>query len=216
MPRLLFATITAILIMSACGDPSGITVSESSPKPAESTKEKTIKQYSAYPEMTIDVNKLYVAIITTNLGEITFELLPDEAPLAVNNFVFLARDGYYDGVLFHRVIPGFMAQSGDPTGLGTGGPGYTFDIETPQRPYLRGSLAMANRSAPNTNGSQFFIVFTDLTGRLNPGFSLFGQMTEGEESLAKIEAVPVGASAQGEQSKPLEEILITSIEIREK
>jgi cyclophilin family peptidyl-prolyl cis-trans isomerase len=138
-------------------------------------------------------------------------------PLAVNNFVVLARNRYYDGVVAHRLIPGFMVQSGDPTGLGTGGPGYSFAIESPQRPYIRGSLAMANTGRPNSNGSQFFIVFDDLTalGRLSPDYSLFGQMVAGEDTLATIEAVPVGRARSGETSMPQETITITSIEIRE-
>ena len=110
-----------------------------------------------------------------------------------------------------------MVQSGDPTGLGTGGPGYSFAIESPQRPYIRGSLAMANTGRPNSNGSQFFIVFDDLTalGRLSPDYSLFGQMVAGEDTLATIEAVPVGRARSGETSMPQETITITSIEIRE-
>ncbi|MCY3782523.1 MAG: peptidylprolyl isomerase [Chloroflexi bacterium] len=167
--------------------------------------------------MQIDSEESYTAVVTTNLGQMTFELLPAEAPLAVNNFVVLARNRYYDGVVFHRLIPRFMAQSGDPTGLGTGGPGYTFAIEPPQRPYVRGSLAMANTGRPHSNGSQFFIVFDDLTalGRLSPDYSLFGQMVEGEDTLAKIEAVPVGVAGTGERSRPQETITITSIEIHE-
>ena len=173
--------------------------------------------YDAYPDMQIDAEGSYSAVVTTNLGQMTFELLPGEAPLAVNNFVVLARNQYYDGVVAHRLIPGFMVQSGDPTGLGTGGPGYSFAIESPQRPYIRGSLAMANTGRPNSNGSQFFIVFDDLTalGRLSPDYSLFGQMVAGEDTLATIEAVPVGRARSGETSMPQETITITSIEIRE-
>ena len=195
--------------------------------PAVTNGDKTIKQYDAYPDLVIDTAKSYTAVMVTNLGNLTFELLPKEAPKAVNNLVFLAREGFYDGVVFHRVIPGFMGQAGDPTGLGTGGPGYSFAIETPQRPYVRGSLAMANKGSPNTNGSQFFIVFSDLTaqGRLAPSFSLFGQLTEssswignnegGNETLANIEAVPVGPNNAGELSRPLEEIRISTIKIIE-
>ncbi len=186
---------------------------------AEPTAETTerVLSYDAYPEMTIDESTTYTAIITTTLGEMTFELLPAEAPLAVNSFVFLARNNYFDGQVAHRLIPGFMVQSGDPTGTGFGGPGYNFAIEPPQRPYSRGTLAMANSGLPDSNGSQFFIVFEDLTaqGRLSPNFSLFGQMTDGPEALAKIEAVPVGTTAAGENSAPQEPITITSIEIRE-
>ena len=203
-----------ILAAAACGEAA--TPPDSEPEPTVEPMERVLT-YDAYPEMQIDPETSYSAVVSTNLGQMTFALLPAEAPLAVNNFVVLARNRYYDGVVFHRLIPGFMAQSGDPTGLGTGGPGYSFAIEPPQRPYVRGSLAMANTGRPNSNGSQFFIVFDDLTalGRLSPDYSLFGQMVEGDDSLAKIEAVPVGAAATGERSRPLESITITSIEIRE-
>ena len=204
----------SVLVAAACGDAGAPTARESEPTAGPLERVLT---YDAYPEMQIDPETSYSAVVSTNLGQMTFELLPAEAPLAVNNFVVLARDGYYDGVVFHRLIPGFMAQSGDPTGLGTGGPGYTFAIEAPQRPYVRGSLAMANTGRPNSNGSQFFIVFGDLTalGRLSPDYSLFGQMVEGDDTLAKIEAVPVGMAGTGERSRPQETITITSIEIRE-
>ena len=101
------------------------------------------KTYDAYPAMDIPAGEPWV-IVATNLGRMTFTLFPDEAPQAVNSFLFLANEGYFDGVGFHRLIPGFMVQGGDPTGLGTGGPGYKFEIEPPQRPYIRGGLAMAN------------------------------------------------------------------------
>ena len=203
-----------ILAAAACGEAEAPPAGDSEPTPE--TQER-ILTYEAYPEMQIDSEKAYTAVVTTNLGQMTFELLPADAPLAVNNFVVLARNRYYDGVVFHRLIPRFMAQSGDPTGLGTGGPGYTFAIEPPQRPYVRGSLAMANTGRPNSNGSQFFIVFDDLTalGRLSPDYSLFGQLVEGDDTLAEIEAVPVGVAGTGERSRPQETITITSIEIHE-
>jgi len=203
-----------LLLVAACGETEAPPASE--PEPTAEPMERVLT-YDTYPEMQIDAEQSYTAVVTTNLGQMTFELLPAEAPLAVNNFVVLARNRYYDGVVFHRLIPGFMAQSGDPTGLGTGGPGYSFAIEPPQRAYVRGSLAMANAGRPNSNGSQFFIVFDDLTalGRLSPDYSLFGQMVDGEDTLAKIEAVPVGLAGTGEMSKPQETITITSIEIRD-
>ena len=119
------------------------------------------KQYNAPPPMVIDPTKRYTATISTDLGDIVIELFADKAPHTVNNFVFLARDGYYDGVTFHRVIKGFMAQGGDPTGTGSGGPGYRFADEF--HPALKhdgpGILSMAN-AGPGTNGSQFFITYT--------------------------------------------------------
>ena len=106
--------------------------------------------------MIIDPNATYIATLVTEKGSIVVELFAKDAPITVNNFVFLARDGYYNGTTFHRVLPGFMAQGGDPTGTGTGGPGYAFEDEFSQRGHETGSLSMAN-SGPNTNGSQFFI-----------------------------------------------------------
>lgn len=179
-----------------------------------------VMTYYAYPEMQIDSETSYTAVITTNHGSMDFELLPAEAPLAVNSFVFLANDGYFDGQVSHRMIPGFMVQTGDPTGTGFGGPGYSFTIERPKRPYVRGSLAMANSGRPDTNGSQFFIVFADLTARgsLGPDYSIFGQMTEGETTLAMIESVPVGENRTGdsaEVSVPQQPISIKSVTIHE-
>jgi len=174
------------------------------------------KTYTAYPAMDIPAGEPWV-IITTSLGRMTFTLFSEEAPLAVNNFLFLANEGYFDGVTFHRLIPGFMVQGGDPSGTGTGGPGYSFEIEPPQRPYVRGGLAMANKGTPNSNGSQFFIILDDLTeqGRLSPDFTLFGQIKEGHQAsfntLAKIEAVPVGTATDGESSAPQQEITISEM-----
>ena len=172
--------------------------------------------YDAYPAMDLPGGEPW-AIVATNLGRMTFTLFSDEAPLAVNNFLFLANEGYFDGVGFHRLIPGFMVQGGDPTGTGTGGPGYKFEIEPPQRPYIRGGLAMANSGVPNSNGSQFFVILDDLTAqdRLSPDFTLFGQLKEGHkpsfDTLAKIEAVSVGAGTDGETSVPQQEITISSV-----
>src|SRR5687767_15536092 len=115
------------------------------------------KQYSSQPELTVDLDRSYTAELDTNHGPITIALEPERSPLAVNNFVFLARDGYYDGVIFHRVVPGFVIQGGDPTGSGRGGPGYKFRDEIEGAgSYKRGTVAMAN-AGPNTNGSQSFI-----------------------------------------------------------
>ena len=208
--RRILAIGLLLIALAACG--------EAEPA-AEATEpaEAGVKQYSAHPGTVIAAGKSYSAVIKTNLGDMTFDLLADEAPLAVNSFVFLAREGYFDGVIFHRIIPGFMGQSGDPTGTGGGGPGYKYDIETPSGPYIRGSLAMAN-AGPGTNGSQFFIVFDNLTeqGRLSPDYSLFGQMTNGEPALVALESVPVTAKPSGERSQPLEEVRISTIEIIER
>lgn len=144
------------------------------------------KKYASPPAMTIDPAKAYTATISTDKGEIVIELFADKAPRTVNNFVFLARDSFYDGVIFHRVIANFMAQGGDPTGTGTGGPGYTFKDEF--HPSLRhsgpGILSMAN-AGPNTNGSQFFLTHV-ATPWLDGKHSVFGKVTKGMDVLMSI------------------------------
>jgi len=136
--------------------------------------------------MAIDPTKSYEAIIKTEKGDIRIKLFADKAPVTVNNFVFLARQGFYDGVTFHRVIPGFMAQTGDPTGTGTGGPGYTFQDEFD--PSLRhdseGIVSMAN-AGPNTNGSQFFITYAPQP-HLDDVHSVFGKVIEGMDVLRSL------------------------------
>jgi cyclophilin family peptidyl-prolyl cis-trans isomerase len=134
--------------------------------------------------MTIDVNKKYTATIETAKGEIVLELFAQDAPKTVNNFVKLARKGFYDGTTFHRVIPGFMAQGGDPTGSGSGGPGYKFEDEINSRKIATGTLAMAN-SGPNTNGSQFFITYAP-TPWLDGKHTVFGIVTKGMDVLNRL------------------------------
>ncbi len=144
------------------------------------------KQYSSPPEFSIDPTVAYRAKFKTSIGDFTIDLCPAEAPNTVNNFVFLARDGFYDGIIFHRVIHNFMAQGGDPTGTGRGGPGYTFDDEF--HPDLRhdqpGILSMAN-AGPNTNGSQFFITHVP-TPHLDDKHSVFGRVQEGMDVVMQI------------------------------
>ena len=172
------------------------------------------KTYSAPPPMTIDQNKTYTATIKTNYGDIVIQLLPKEAPLAVNNFVFLARAGFYDDVKFHRIVKGFMIQSGDPTGTGRGGPGYKFADELPTtRDYVQGTLAMAN-SGYNTNGSQFFITLADLSYSLPKLYTIFGLVTGGMNVVTTIGNVPV-KMANGELSSPTVDVHIDTIMISE-
>jgi cyclophilin family peptidyl-prolyl cis-trans isomerase len=142
------------------------------------------KQYAA-PEQVIDPAKKYEATISTDKGDIVLALHADKAPKTVNNFVFLARDGFYDGLTFHRVVDGFVIQGGCPLGSGTGGPGYKFEDEPVQGEYIPGSLAMAN-SGPNTNGSQFFISTVDNRTNLGKQYNLFGQVTKGMEVVTAI------------------------------
>src|SRR4051794_24645076 len=133
------------------------------------------------------------ATIHTNHGAIALELYDKDAPKTVENFTKLAGDGFYDGVIFHRVIPNFMIQGGDPTGTGSGGPGYTFEDEFNQRPAVRGSLAMAN-AGPNTNGSQFFITTAEATPWLDGKHTVFGQVTSGMDVVDAISNVATDAS----------------------
>lgn len=147
------------------------------------TKSSEPKQYDAAPAISIDITKKYTATIELEKGgEIVLELFADKAPITVNNFVFLAREGFYDGTTFHRVLEGFMAQGGDPTGTGAGGPGYAFEDEFSDLSFDKaGILAMAN-SGPNTNGSQFFITFAP-TPHLTGLHTIFGQVIEGMDVL---------------------------------
>jgi cyclophilin family peptidyl-prolyl cis-trans isomerase len=166
-----------------------------------------MKKYSAPPPLTVDATKKYTAKISTSAGDMTAELFPGDAPRTVNNFVFLARDGFYDGVIFHRVISGFMIQGGDPTGTGTGGPGYRFEDEPVSKRYTRGTLAMAN-AGPNTNGSQFFIMHADYG--LPPNYTIFGKLTSGEEVVDTIANAPKNSS-----DRPHDPVKINSVEITE-
>jgi cyclophilin family peptidyl-prolyl cis-trans isomerase len=158
--------------------------------------------------MGIDPAKTYSATLQTSAGTMTADLFAGEAPATVNNFVFLARDGFYQDVIFHRVIKGFMIQGGDPTGTGRGGPGYRFNDEPVKRQYLRGTLAMAN-AGPNTNGSQFFIMHADYP--LPPNYTIFGKLTAGEDVLDSIATAPTGP-----QDRPAEPVKISAISISER
>jgi cyclophilin family peptidyl-prolyl cis-trans isomerase len=171
---------TALLTVS-CGDSEPAPASQPEPKSAPEVK---IMQWDSPPEMIIDTSKKYTAIMETEKGNLVLELFAADVPRTVNNFVFLARQGYYDGSTFHRVIPGFMAQGGDPTGTGMGGPGYKFDDEFTKHWHEKGALSMANSGA-NTNGSQFFICYAPQHG-LDGRHSVFGQLVEGMDVLESI------------------------------
>lgn len=176
--------------------------------PAEGADERTT-DFASAPPMCLTPGADYSAVITTDAGQVTVDLLEDKAPETVNNFVFLARNHFYDGVSFHRVIPGFMVQGGDPQGTGSGGPGYRFADELPSAgEYEVGSMAMAN-AGPDTNGSQFFIVTGDAGVSLPPSYSLFGTVTEGMETVTAIED---DGSSQG---TPSTTHVIESVEIIE-
>jgi peptidyl-prolyl cis-trans isomerase B (cyclophilin B) len=167
------------------------------------------KQWSSPPAMTVDPNKKYTATIETTEGTITAELYPKDAPQHVNSFIFLAREGYYDGVIFHRVIPGFMIQGGDPTGTGSGGPGYRVKAEFNSRKHTRGVLSAARTSDPNSAGSQFFIMH-DVAPHLDGQYSAFGAVTSGMEVVDKI------ASAQKDRNdRPKNPAKMTKVTIQE-
>lgn len=174
------------------------------------------KTYAAAPALSIKSDRAYTATFKTNKGTMTVSLYVKDAPNTVNNFVFLAREGFYDSTVFHRIIKGFMIQGGDPKGDGTGGPGYRFDDEKVTREYTRGTLAMAN-AGPNTNGSQFFIMHTDYA--LPKNYVIFGSIDlEDTESLKTLDAIattPTSFGATGEKSKPVDAVTLQSVTIEE-
>jgi len=179
------------------------------PCPAADGSNVKVQHFDGPPPMCIDVDKRYTAEMVTSKGTMVIALDPAAAPKTVNNFVVLARYHYFEGIVFHRVIPGFVLQGGDPTGTGTGGPGYKFEDELP-RPgrYELGSLAMAN-AGPNTNGSQFFVISGPNGARLPPQYSLFGKVIDGLDVVAAIDGI-------GTQSgKPKELVTIHSVTITE-
>lgn len=173
---------------------------------------ETPKQVNTPPEMSIDPSASYSAVLHTEQGDIKIRLFADETPVTVNNFVHLARTGFYDNTIFHRIIKGFMIQGGDPRGNGTGGPGYAFDDEPITRDYTRGTVAMAN-SGPDTNGSQFFIMHEDYD--LPKNYVIFGEVTEGMHVVDAIATSPVEMSASGEESSPERPVSVDSVEITE-
>lgn len=164
------------------------------------------------PVQEIDPKKQYTAVLHTDKGDITITLNSGKTPVTVNNFVSLAKKGFYNNTIFHRVIKGFMIQGGDPRGDGTGGPGYVFDDEPFDGEYTRGTVAMAN-AGPNTNGSQFFIMHAD--NPLPKNYVIFGKVTAGMDVVDAIAGAPVGASAMGEMSTPVTPVKVQSIDIAE-
>ena len=185
--------ISAGLVVISCGEsaPEPAPEPEPAPTPApapksvpESAPEVKIMQWDSPPPMVIDADKEYTAYIETEKGALVLELFAKDVPRTVNNFVFLAREGYYDGSTFHRVLLGFMAQGGDPTGTGSGGPGYRFEDEFTEHGHDAGALSMAN-AGPNTNGSQFFITYVPVH-QLDGKHTVFGKLIEGMDVLESI------------------------------
>ena len=199
--------IFSMLLLSFCG---GEAVQDEIVQTTEVTEMTYDKTYTSTPEMSIDVNSTYTAELETSLGNIVIELFTDTSPITVNNFVNLSNDGYYNDVIFHRVIKGFMIQGGDPSGTGHGDmgkyPGYDFEdeLENPMN-YEKGIVAMANRG-PNTNGSQFFIMHEDYP--LPYQYTIFGKVLSG---LDVVDAI--GNVQTGENDKPNEDVVILNIKI---
>ena len=208
--------IIIFLLLSFCSLGNEETVKEAEVQIDTTTttigEEMSDKIYDKQPEMNINTNSSYTAVIKTNLGDMTVEFFTDDAPITVNNFISLSNDGYYDNVIFHRVISGFMIQGGDPSGTGHGDygkyPGYKFDDElNNQRPYEKGILAMAN-AGPNTNGSQFFIMHVDYP--LPYSYTIFGQVVDGFDVIDKIASVETDSA-----DKPTTDVVISTVEITE-
>jgi cyclophilin family peptidyl-prolyl cis-trans isomerase len=190
----------------------------STQQPANNAQPAAKKSWTAPPEMKIDTNKTYQAAVTTSKGSFKIDLFAKDAPKTVNNFVFLAKEGFYNDVIFHRIISSFMLQTGDPQGTGRGGPGYKFEDELKSTyKYEPGIVAMAN-AGPNTNGSQFFICSGEDSRNLNsmPNFTIFGKVSEGMDVIKAIAATPVAVGPSGEESSPKEKVSITSVTISEK
>lgn len=210
---LLLTTVAALLtVAAACGDeeetaPTATPRGTATPGAAATTG-PAAGLYATPPAMAIDAQKSYVAVLETDKGVIRIKLLPDIAPQTVNSFVFLAREGYFDGVTFHRVIAGFMAQGGDPTGTSSGGPGYRLPDEFSDRPIDKGIVAMANTGAPNSGGSQFFITYTRQQG-LDGAYTVFGEVTEG---MDVAESLTPRNPAQNPNAPPGDRMIKVTIE----
>lgn len=197
--------------------PQEITPTATPKKNEEPTMTPQQKTYTAPPPMSLNASKTYTATLTTNKGVMKVALFAKDTPNTVNNFVFLARDGFYTNAPFHRIIKGFMIQGGDPTGTGRGGPGYRFADEPVTKDYTRGTIAMAN-AGPNTNGSQFFIMHADYP--LPRNYVIFGSIekndTESFKTLDAIGNIPVTENESRELSKPTESVVLQSVSIEEK
>lgn len=184
----------------------------------ESEPEGPPPTFTEYPKMGVEAIRPYSVIFTTSLGRMTFKLLPEESLLAVNSFVFLAGQGFYNRMTIERLVPGKFAETGDP--FGTGNAGYTYEIEPPQRPYTKGTLLMANSGASGSNGSKFLIILDDLTdGDLPPDYTVFGHLKidhkPSERTLDKIATAAVGPGPDGEMTMPQEPIEIREVKVTE-
>jgi cyclophilin family peptidyl-prolyl cis-trans isomerase len=222
--RWIAGVVAVVLLLSGCAgtQKQGATGTSSPDSAAQQAKSQAggKKQWQSPPPMQIDPNKQYYATLKTSMGDIRIELWAKDAPKTVNNFVFLARQGFYDGVIFHRVIQPFMIQTGDPTGSGSGGPGYEFPDELPvKHSYDPGIVAMANHG-PNTNGSQFFICSGPQCKGLDkvPNYTQFGKVVAGMDVVAKIAGVEVepNPAKPDEKSRPKNPPVIQTVTIEER
>ena len=204
------ATLVAVPLIAGCGSSdSASTGADTAATGATGAEAGAAKTWSSAPTMAIDPKSTYTAVLRTSEGNITIALDPKTAPKTVNNFVFLSKEGFYDGLTFHRVIPDFVIQGGDPDGNGTGGPGYAFEDELPKAgDYKLGSVAMAN-SGPNTNGSQFFIITGQQGVQLPPNYSLFGQVTKGQDVADKISTMAAPGTETPDPPVTIEKVTIT-------
>lgn len=221
MKKSFFFLTLSLLFLVGCGTPSDSQSNSYSTTQADTPTSPQVAQEPVLApdkkpqpmNLEIDQNKTYTAILHTTEGNIEVSLNAKQTPITVNNFVTLAKKNFYDKTIFHRVLKGFMIQGGDPTGTGSGGPGYKFDDEPFEGEYTRGTLAMAN-AGPNTNGSQFFIMHGDVP--LQKDYVIFGKVTKGMEVVDKIATAKVTNNEMGEPSKPVNPVKITSIDILEK
>ena len=186
---------------------AGILGGMATPFPALDGSATKQQQFKEAPELGIDTSKRYTATMETTLGTVVIALDAINAPKTVNNFVYLAAQHYYDGVIFHRIIKGFMCQGGDPTGTGRGGPGYKFADEPVKQRYQLGSVAMAN-AGPNTNGSQFFLISGQSGVQLPPQYNHFGQIVKGLDVLDAMQSVETDRG-----DRPREDVVINSVTI---
>ena len=211
--------LAALVLLAGCGSSQASNQSQASKQPSASTSTPAASSnplhFTAPPPMTIDTKRRYTATVETTDGTFTIQLLPKLAPLTVNNFIFLARHHYFDGNLFHRIIQNFMVQTGDPTGSGSGGPGYEIRDELHKvMRYVAGTVAMANLGQKDTNGSQFFIVTGSQALGLAPTYTIFGRVIHGMNVVYKIANTPVTTNlATGEPSQPLVKVLMKRVTI---
>lgn len=201
------AALVAAPVLAGCG--SSDSASDTAAATSADASTGGAKSWSSPPKMAIDPKATYTAVLRTSEGNISIALDPKQAPKTVNNFVFLSKEGFYDGLTFHRVIPDFVIQGGDPDGNGTGGPGYTFEDELPKSgAYKLGSVAMAN-SGPSTNGSQFFIITGQQGVQLPPNYSLFGQVIKGQDVADKISTMAAPGTESPDPPVTIEKVTIT-------